>query len=119
MAPGGLVFEPGLWGYAFLFLAGFVATEPWRYLGVWFARSIQPDSEILRWVGAVSSAIIAGLVARMVVFPTGALADVPLWVRVAGFGLAIAAYFASRRMLAVGIMTGSAVIMAGHWIGAG
>lgn len=119
MAPGDLVFEPGLWGYVFLFLAGFVATEPWRYMGVWFARSIAPDSESMRWVRSVSTALIAGLVARMVVFPTGALVDAPLAVRLAGFGLAIVAFFASRRVLAVGIMAGTAVIIAGHWIASG
>ena len=119
MAPGTLIFEPGLWGYVFLFLAGFVATEPWRYMGVWFARSIAAESESMRWVRAVSTAIIAGLVTRMVVFPTGALSDVPLEARLFGFCLAIAVFFASRRVLAVGIMAGSAVIMAGHLIWAG
>ena len=119
MAPGNLVFEPGLWGYVFLFLAGFVATEPWRYMGVWLARSIAAESESMRWVRAVSTAIIAGLVTRMVVFPTGALLDVPMEARLLGFGLAIVAFFASRRVLAVGIMTGTAIIMAGHLIGTG
>ena len=119
MAPGNLVFEPGPWGYVFLFLAGFMATEPWRYMGVWFARSIAVESEGIRWVRAVSTALIAGLVARMVVFPTGALADVPIEARLLGFGLAIVAFFAARRVLAVGIMAGTAIIMAGHLIGTG
>ena len=46
----------GGWSYLFLFLAGFCATQPWRYLGVFLSRGINEDAEILVWVRAVSTA---------------------------------------------------------------
>ena len=103
--------ESGLAGFVFLFVLGFCATEPWRVLGVVLSRSIDVDGEILRWVRAVSTALIAGLVARLVFYPAGALADVPLDVRVAAFAIALVAFFAAERSLAVGVLAGEAALL--------
>ena len=77
-------FTADAWGYLFLFVAGFMVTAPWRVLGVLLSQRIDVDSELLQWVRTVSTALIAGLVARMVVFPAGALADVSLALRLTG-----------------------------------
>lgn len=92
-------FGSGPWGYAFLFVAGFIATQPWRYLGVLLSQNITEDAEILVWVHAVSTALVAGLVARMVLLPAGALAGVPLGIRVGAFVLGLAIYFLAGRKL--------------------
>ena len=106
-----MTMDDGLVGLIFLFIAGFCATAPWRVLGVMLSQSIDADSEILRWVRAVSTALIAGLVARLVFVPAGVLADVPLWVRLAAFAAGLAVYFASRRNLAAGIVAGEAALL--------
>ena len=108
----------GVWGgnsgYLAFFLAGFVASEPWRWAGALIGRQIDPASGVFVWVKAVATAIVAGLVSRMMVFPTGALADVDWPVRAAAFGIGTAADFLARGSLGAGILAGSAVLIAGR-----
>ena len=98
-------------GLLFLFIAGFCATAPWRALGVVLSQGIDADSEILRWVRAVSTALIAALVSRLVFLPAGVLADVPLEVRLAAFAIGVAVYFAARKNLAAGILAAEAALL--------
>src|SRR6185295_5992727 len=65
----------GEWGaYLALVLAGFLPNEAWRWLGVAFARGLDEDSEILVWVRAVATAILAGVIAKLTLFAPGVLA---------------------------------------------
>ena len=73
-----------------LLLAGFLPNEVWRMLGLWFGGGIDEGSELLVWVRAVATAILAGVIAQILVLPPGALASVPGWLRYA----AVAAGFA-------------------------
>lgn len=61
---------------AIIVVAGVAMTEPWRWAGALLARDLDIESEVFRWVKAVSTALVAGLIARMIVFPSGALASV-------------------------------------------
>ena len=54
------------------------------------AAAIDEGSELLMWVRAVATAILAGVIAQILVQPPGALASVPAWLR---YG-AVAAGFA-------------------------
>ena len=62
---------------AVLFVAGVVPNQIWRMLGLWFGGGIDEGSELLVWVRAVATAILAGVIAQIVVEPPGALASVP------------------------------------------
>ena len=64
-----------------LVLAGFLPNEVWRMAGLWFGAGVDEGSEILVWVRAVATAILAGVIAQILVQPPGALADVPDWLR--------------------------------------
>ena len=103
--------------YLWLFAAGTLMTEPWRWLGVWLSRDIDIQSELFKWAKAVSTALVAGLVSRMVLFPSGALETLPLWLRVIAFVVGILAYFAFGRVLARGVIAAIAVLLAGATIG--
>ncbi|MCG8447415.1 MAG: AzlD domain-containing protein [Hyphomicrobiales bacterium] len=103
----------GLSAYLFLLIVGFCATAPWRIVGVALSQTIDADSEVLRWVRAVSTALIAGLVARLVFFPAGALADVPMALRLAAFAVAIVAFMLAKRSLAAGVLAGEAALLLG------
>lgn len=109
---------PGLWGqwggYLPFFLAGFLVSEPWRWAGAIVGRSIDPDSELFSWVRAVSTAIVAGLVSRMLVFPTGELALVGLGLRITAVLIGIVAYYLAGRRLGLGIAVGMALLLAGQ-----
>ena len=80
-----------------LVLAGFLPNEIWRMLGLWFSGGIDEGSELLVWVRAVATAILAGVIAQILVFPPGALAAVPGVLR---YG-AVAAGFAAPRQPAI------------------
>jgi hypothetical protein len=82
-----------LWPYVALVLVGFLPNEIWRALGLLLARGLNEDSEIVVWSRAVATAILAGVIAKLILFPSGALTNIPLFVRVAaavcGFGLSL------------------------------
>ncbi len=108
--------DQGLWSYLLLFIAGFAATEPWRYLGVLLSKNLNADSEILKWLRAVSTALIAGLVTRMILFPFGVLAEVPLSVRLTCFALGIIVYFLAGQKLFAGVFAGAGVLMSAAYL---
>jgi hypothetical protein len=110
---------PGFWGqwgggYLAFFLAGFLVSEPWRWGGALLGRNIDPASELFTWVRAVSTAIVAGLVARMLVFPAGALADVGFAVRIVAIAFGIAGYAIARRSIGAGVAAGVAALLIGQ-----
>ena len=53
-----------------------------RALGVVVSDKINQDSEFFRWLSAVTYALVAALVVRMVLMPVGPLASVPAGWRV-------------------------------------
>src|SRR5204862_5856251 len=67
--------------YLILIVIGFLPSEVWRWLGIALGRGLDEQSEIILWVRAVATALIAGVIARIVLIPPGALAGVPLSVR--------------------------------------
>jgi hypothetical protein len=99
--------------YLALVLLGFLPSEVWRWLGMLLGRGLDEDSEIVLWVRAVATALIAGVVARIVLIPPGALATVPLGVRLAAIGCGFVAYLVVRRSPFVGVLAGEAVLIVG------
>lgn len=98
-----------------LVLAAAGATYIWRGLGVVLSGRIRVESELFNWVACVAYAMIAGLVMRILVMPTGLLAQSLLADRLLACALALIAFYASRRNLFIGVITGViAVIVAGQ-----
>jgi branched-subunit amino acid transport protein len=82
-----------------------LATYLWRGPGVLISAGIDPRSGVFTWISCVAYAIIAGVVSRMLVMPTGALAEITLLERALCGGAALAAYFwLTRRNLFVGVL---------------
>lgn len=100
------------WPYLALLLCAVLPTEIWRWLAVLFARRIAPDSLALEWVRAVATALLAGVVAKLIVMAPGALAAVPLALRIAALAAAVAVVLATRRIL-LAIVAGEAVLIGG------
>ena len=94
-------------------LLGFLANDVWRFLGVMLSARIDEDSALFRWVKMVATALVAGLVAKFIVAPTGGLALAPLWLRLGSVACGITAYAIGRRSLALGVGTGAAALVAG------
>ena len=86
-------------GFAGVVLIAALATYVWRFMGVMLAARLDETSQILQWVRAVATALIAAMVVRMLLAPPGALAHTALLVRVAGIAAGALVYFTwGRRM---------------------
>lgn len=111
--------DDGYGGYLLLLAIAVLVHEPWRWLGLILARNLTADSEFFIWVRAVATAVVAGLVMRLVLFPAGALDAVPLIWRLTALLGAIAIFFATRRNLGLGVVGGAALlVLATHLRGA-
>jgi hypothetical protein len=58
-----------------LLITGFLPNEIWQMLGLWLGGGVNEGSELLVWVRAVATAILAGVIAQILVSPPGARAD--------------------------------------------
>jgi hypothetical protein len=105
----------GLWPYAALILFGFLPSEFWRALSVFVGRRVDEGSPLLEWVRAVSTALLAGVVANILLTPSGALATVPLAARLAAMAIGLAAYFALRKSVIAAVIAGEAAIIGFAW----
>ena len=102
-----------LWPYIALILLGFLPNEVWRFLGLWLARGLDEDSQIVLVARAISTALITGVVAKLVVFATGALETIPISVRIAAAVGGFVAFLAIRRSVFVGVAIGELLLLAG------
>lgn len=98
-----------------LLLAGVLPNEIWRMLGLWIGGGIDETSEVLVWVKAVATAILAGVIAQILFLPPGALASIAAPLRYGAVAIGFAAFFVSRRSIFVGVVTGEAAMLAGQW----
>ncbi len=107
------------WPYLLLIVVGFLPSEIWRVLGVFLSRGLSDNAEILVWVRAVATTLLAGVVAKLLLTPGGALAAVPVEGRFAALALGVAAFFLFRRSVVAGVGLGqAAVALMAWWIGA-
>ena len=91
-----------------LLLACGAATYLWRGPGVLISAGMDPRSEVFTWTSCVAYAIIAGLVSRMLLMPTGVLAETTLLERAIGSAAGALAYFLlTRRNLFAGVAAGA------------
>jgi len=105
-----------LWPYFVLILVGYLPNEIWRFLGLVLARGLDEDSEIVVWSRAVATAILAGVIAKLILFSTGALDAIPLWVRVTAAVCGFLAFLAMKRSVFVGVAAGELVLLAGGYL---
>src|SRR5258707_12066623 len=98
-----------------LVLAGFRPNEVWRMLGLWLGGGVDEGSELLVWVRAVATAILAGVIAQILVFPPGALASVPGILRYGAVAAGLAVFIVTRRSIFAGVVGGEVVMLAGKW----
>ena len=105
-----------LWPYLLLILVGYLPNEMWRVLGLVLARGLNEDSEIVVWSRAVATAIIAGVIAKLILSSSGALISIPLGVRVGAAVIGFAAFLAIKRSVFAGVLVGEAVLLLGSFL---
>lgn len=98
-----------------LLVAGVLPNEIWRMLGLVIGGGIDEGSELLVWVRATATAILAGVIAQILVLPPGALATVPGPLRYGAVALGFAAFVATRQSILAGVVCGEAILLIGKW----
>jgi hypothetical protein len=104
--------------YLLLVVAGFFPNEIWRWLGLGMARGLDEDSEFVLLARAIATAILAGVIAKLILFPSGELVAIPLALRVGAAVCGFIAFLAIRRSLLAGVLVGEAVLLAGGYFAA-
>jgi branched-subunit amino acid transport protein len=100
------------WGVWLALSAACVGTYVCRAAGVKLSGHIHQDSEVFRWLSAVTYAMVAALTVRMIVMPLGLLATVPLTLRVLLCALSIAVMVSSpQRRLVPALLTGTLLLL--------
>ena len=68
------------------------------------------------WVRAVATAMLAGVLAQLILASAGALAAIPLAVRIGAALTGFLAFMVARRSVFVGVLAGEVALIAGAWI---
>jgi hypothetical protein len=110
--------DHGLWPWVAMILFGFLPSEFWRMLSIFLARGVNESSPLLVWVRAVATALLAGVVARLLLTPSGALAAIPLWGRLGAMGVGLVVFAATRKSVFVAVICAEATLIAvGFYVG--
>jgi Branched-chain amino acid transport protein (AzlD) len=103
----------GLMPYLLLIVVGFLPNEVWRFLGLVMVRGLDENSQIVLVARAVATAILAGVVAKLIFFSTGALASIPLEIRVGSAVGGFLVFLLARRSMLAGVLAGEALLIGG------
>ena len=74
-----------------------VATYISRFLGVLSSEKIKETSKIFRWFNCLAYSTLAALIARMIVFPVGALSEVDYLIRFIVILLSILIFYFTKK----------------------
>jgi Branched-chain amino acid transport protein (AzlD) len=106
------------WSLPLIIFAAAVVSDFWRVLGALVSARIDEQSAAFRLVRCVATALIAAIIARLVLYPTGAMSRVPLWLRIGPMAAGFAAYLVVNRSMVAGTLVCEALLAAGvAWTG--
>lgn len=105
------------WPFVFILVAGWAATDFWRFLGVHLGSRLSEHSDVLVLVRSVATALVAGVIGNLVIFPAEPLASTPMVLRVGAMAVGFAAYLLLGRRVIVAILVAEMVFGLGLWAG--
>ena len=76
-----------------------LATYLSRFLGVLSAEKIKETSKIFRWFNCLAYSTLAALIARIVIFPSGALSEIDYLIRFIIVFLSIIVFYLTKKNL--------------------
>ena len=103
------------WPYVFILLIGWLPTDIWRVLGVLLSGGIDEKSEMLVFVRAVATALVAAVIAKLILFPAGNLAIAPMELRIVAAVLGFSTFVWSGKRVFVGILVAETILIVGSW----
>jgi hypothetical protein len=99
-----------------LLLFGFLPNEVWRLVGLMLVRGLDERSQIIVWVRAVATAMLAGVLAQLILSTSGPLSGIPVSVRIGAAVLGFVAFLVAKRSVFAGVLTGEAAILLGTYL---
>ena len=99
-----------------LILVGFLPNEVWRLVGLMLVHGLDEKSQVIVWVRAVATAMLAGVLAQLILSTSGPLSGIPVSVRIGAAVLGFAAFLIARRSVFVGVLTGEAAVLLGTFL---
>jgi Branched-chain amino acid transport protein (AzlD). len=102
--------------WVFLISAIF-ATYIWRFAGVIISHRIEANHPAFEWFTCLAYGIIASLVARTLIIPSGLMAEIPLWQRLIPMLFAFIGFYMFGKRLLVGIIFGGTAFILLLFIG--
>ena len=102
--------------YLMMTLVAAVPTGLWRVSGILLARRISSQSEIFEWVRFVATALLAGVVSKLLFSSTGVLAMVPLSTRIGAITAAFFVFMLCKRSVLIGVLVGEVVLIASVYL---
>lgn len=105
------------WPLVFILVAGWLATDIWRWLGVLLGNRIDDGAEALIYVRSVATALVAGLIAKLILYPSGALAETGMALRIVAAIAGFVTYIGLNNRLWAGVSTSLVVLVFGMFMG--
>lgn len=90
-------------------------TFVWRAAGVAVARHIDPEGPIFQWVNCIAYGMLAALISRIILVPTGTLGETVMGDRLAAMACGFLVFFLCRRDPFPATIMGFAVFLALTW----
>ena len=78
-------------------LATSLATYVSRFLGVVTSKKIKENSKIFKWFNCLAYSTLSALLARLIIFPAGALAEVDYFIRFIVISICLLIFFISKK----------------------
>ncbi len=75
------------------------ATYLSRFLGVVSSEKIKETSKIFKWFNCIAYSVLAALIARMVVFPAGELAESGIFIRLFVVAVSVTMFLLTKKNL--------------------
>ena len=75
------------------------ATYLSRFLGVVSSEKIKETSKIFKWFNCIAYSVLAALIARMVIFPAGELAESSIVIRLFVVAISVAMFLFTKKNL--------------------
>jgi len=79
-----------------------IATYVWRACGIAIGEKIDPGGQVFEWISCVAYAMLAGLMARVLIFPVGILENTTLGTRLIPMGIGFVLFMLFKRNFMVG-----------------
>ena len=94
-----------------IFISAIFATYIWRFAGVIISHRIEANHPAFEWFTCLAYGIIASLVARTLILPSGLMAEIPLSQRLIPMLFAFIGFYMFGKRLLVGIIFGETAFL--------